>query len=110
MTDSEEAILVERKHFRKQETYIFGTKCQVTLNTIAKIVINAPPQNHEINFKKLNLKFIMWELLDILGPHPIINKKNSYLLVIGDYFTTWTKAIPIKNRTSVTVAKKHYTT
>lgn len=44
--------------------------------------------------------------LDILGPLPITHKKNSYLLVVGDYFTKWTDVIPIKNKTSITIAQK----
>lgn len=44
--------------------------------------------------------------LDILGPLPITHKKKSYLLVIGDYFTKWIDAIPMKNKKATTISQK----
>lgn len=32
--------------------------------------------------------------LDIMGPLPLSDKGNRYLLVIEDYFTKWTEAVP----------------
>lgn len=32
----------------------------------------------------------------ILGPLPLTPKKNMYLMVVGDYFTKWIDAIPVK--------------
>ena len=43
--------------------------------------------------------------MDILGPLPETKRKNKYVLVIGDYFTKWTEAFPIKNMESTTIAK-----
>ena len=34
------------------------------------------------------------------------HKKNSYILVMGDYFTKWIDAIPIRNKKAITVAQK----
>lgn len=42
--------------------------------------------------------------VDILGPLPMTHWKNSYLLVVGDYFTKWVDAIPIRNKKAVTIA------
>ena len=42
---------------------------------------------------------------DILGPLPE-SGGNSYILVVGDYFTRWTEAYPIPNQEAATVAKK----
>ena len=44
--------------------------------------------------------------VDVLGPLPLSKKKNSYLLVVGDSFTKWIDAIPIKNQKAVTIAQK----
>lgn len=44
---------------------------------------------------------------DILGPLPISNSGNKYVLIVADYFTTkWTEAFPIQNQEANTVAEK----
>ena len=43
--------------------------------------------------------------VDILGPLPESESGNSYLLVVGDYFTRWMEAYPIPNMEATTVAK-----
>ena len=43
--------------------------------------------------------------VDILGPLPESPKGNSYLLVVGDYFTRWMEAYLIPNPEASTVAK-----
>ena len=43
---------------------------------------------------------------DILGPLPESDAGNSYILVVGDYFTRWMEAYPIPNQEAATVAKK----
>ena len=35
--------------------------------------------------------------MDILGPLPETERKNKYVLVIGDYFTKWTEVFPMKD-------------
>ncbi len=44
--------------------------------------------------------------MDILGQFPESYAGNSYILVVADYFTTWTEAYPIGNQEATTVAKK----
>ena len=41
---------------------------------------------------------------DILGKLPITENGNRYILVVSDYFTKWTEAIPMPNIESKTVA------
>ena len=43
--------------------------------------------------------------MDILGPLPESEAGNSYILVIGDYFTRWMEAYPIPNQEATTVAR-----
>ena len=42
--------------------------------------------------------------MDILGPLPITEKGNRYILVIMDVFTKWTEAYPLKNQEANTLA------
>ena len=42
--------------------------------------------------------------LDIMGPLPLRDKGNKYLLVIEDYFTKWTEAVPLPDQEAITVA------
>ena len=44
--------------------------------------------------------------VDVIGPLPLTNKRNSYLLVVGDYFTKWVDAIPMRNQKAITIAQK----
>ena len=44
--------------------------------------------------------------IDIMGPLPESTHKNSYIVVIADYFTKWVEALPIHNQEALTVAKK----
>ena len=43
--------------------------------------------------------------VDIVGPFPESRLGNSYILVIGDYFTRWMEAFPISNQEATTVAR-----
>ena len=44
--------------------------------------------------------------VDIMGPLPESSNKKSYILVVGDYFTRWMEAYPIKNQEAGTAAQK----
>lgn len=44
--------------------------------------------------------------VDILGPLPETENKNSYILVVDDYFTRWMEAYAIHNQKATTVAQK----
>ena len=44
--------------------------------------------------------------MDLLGPLPESTCKNSYILVIADYFMRWTEACALPNQEAETVARK----
>ncbi len=44
--------------------------------------------------------------MDLFGPLPESDAGNSYVLVVGDYFTMWMEAYAIPNQEATTVAKK----
>ncbi|KAK6181452.1 hypothetical protein SNE40_009298 [Patella caerulea] len=44
--------------------------------------------------------------LDILGPLTRTHKRNRFLLVVGDYFTKWSDAYPIRDQEARTIASK----
>ena len=43
--------------------------------------------------------------LDVLGPLPETQRKNKFVLVIGDYFSKWTEAFPMPNQEAQTIAR-----
>ena len=42
--------------------------------------------------------------IDILGPLPLTQRGNKYILVATDYFTKWVEAFPVPDQTAVTCA------
>ena len=44
--------------------------------------------------------------VDIMGPLPESSNKNSYILVVGDYFTRWMEAYAIHDQEAATIAQK----
>ena len=44
--------------------------------------------------------------MDLLGPLPESTCKNSYVLVVSDYFTRYTEAYALPNQEARTVANK----
>ena len=47
--------------------------------------------------------------IDIMGPITTSESGNKYVLVIEDYFTKWTMALPIKNQEAETIAQAFVT-
>lgn len=43
--------------------------------------------------------------IDILGPLPLTEKSNTYIIVIGDCFSKWTVAFAIPDQESSTIVK-----
>lgn len=44
--------------------------------------------------------------VDLLGPLPESRNGNSYIMVVGDYFSRWMEALPIPNQEASTVVEK----
>ena len=44
--------------------------------------------------------------VDLLGPLPESKNGNSYVLVVGDYYSKWMEALPVPNQEAPTVAEK----
>lgn len=44
--------------------------------------------------------------IDIVGPLPITQDGNEYIIVLGDYFSKWKEAYPVPDHTALTVADK----
>ena len=43
--------------------------------------------------------------VDVLGPLPVSEKGNKYLLIVDDYFTKWVEAYPLENQRADVVAE-----
>ena len=43
--------------------------------------------------------------LDIMGPLPVTDRGNKYVLVLADYFSKWTEAYPMLDMEAATVAR-----
>ena len=43
--------------------------------------------------------------IDVLGPLPVSDRGNKYILCVGDYFSKWITLIPIPNQEANTVAQ-----
>ncbi|VDD82801.1 unnamed protein product [Mesocestoides corti] len=43
--------------------------------------------------------------LDLMGPLPQTDSSNRYILVMVDYFTKWTNAVPLRKAGALSVAK-----
>ncbi|CAC5411256.1 unnamed protein product [Mytilus coruscus] len=44
--------------------------------------------------------------IDIMGPLPMTDDQNEYIMVVGDYFSKWKEAYALKNHTAQSVADK----
>ena len=43
--------------------------------------------------------------IDVLGPLPVSERGNRYLLIVADYFTKWVEAYPLENQRAEIVAE-----
>ena len=43
--------------------------------------------------------------MDVLGPLPVSNRNNKYIVIIGDYYTKWVEVFPLPNQEAKTVAR-----
>lgn len=67
----------------------------------------SPSQRPKAPMKQYNVGAPMERIaLDIMGPFNRSNAGNKYILVIADYFTKFTHAVPIRNQEADTVARK----
>ncbi len=66
----------------------------------------SPSQRNRAPLKTVASGFPMQVVaVDILGPLPESTARNSYILVVGDYFTKWLEAFAIPNQEALTVAR-----
>ena len=58
-----------------------------------------PPRRAKAPMRQYNVGFPMERIaIDLSGPYPVSKKGNKYLMVISDYFTKWTEAIPLRSQ------------
>ena len=43
--------------------------------------------------------------MDIMEPLPVTDRKNRYILVVGDYYTKWVETFLLSNQESCTVER-----
>ncbi|CAC5413343.1 unnamed protein product [Mytilus coruscus] len=85
----------------RQDVKFWCTKCDICASK------KAPCKKPKAPMKQY-LVGAPWErmAIDILGPLPCSVNNNRYLMVVQDYFSKWTEAIPIPDTEAVTVANK----
>ncbi|CAC5382458.1 unnamed protein product [Mytilus coruscus] len=85
----------------RQDVKFWCTKCDICASK------KAPCKKPKAPMKQY-LVCAPWErmAIDILGPLPCSVNNNRYLMVVQDYFSKWTEAIPIPDTEAVTVANK----
>lgn len=77
------------------------TKCDICVSK------KNPPKKYKAPLIAFNVGAPFERIaLDILGPLPLTKQGHKYLLVIGDFFSKWLDAIPLKNQEATTVPKK----
>lgn len=83
----------------KEEVRIFIKSCE-------NCSMNKPPiQKPKALLGKMSYG-APWECFatDFIGPLPVTNRGNRYILVVMDYFTKWAEAFPVPDQTAVATA------
>ena len=66
-----------------------------------------PPQRHHASLGTVAAGYPTQIMaVDLVGPLVESEKGNSYIMVVGDYFSRWMEAFPIPNQEATTVAEK----
>ena len=79
---------------------------QISAGPAQCALLQRPPPKCRAELKPIKPGYPMQIVaVDILGPLPESDARNSYLLVVGEYFTRWMEAFPIPNQEAVTVAR-----
>lgn len=72
---------------------------------IAVCYVSAPPTKSHAPLGSINasspFEYVSW---DIMGPLPVSEQGNRYILVVTDLFTKWVEAFPLSSTTSTTLA------
>ena len=90
-------------HYRKDvENWVRScVKCQRRRGTPRKM--RAPMQPSAVGFPLERMA------MNIMGPLPVSERGNRYVLVIMDYFTKWAEAFPLLNQEAASVAEMFVT-
>ena len=85
----------------QRDTELFCKQCgECAASKAPPYTIRAPLQQ--------DLPSFPWEriAMDILGPLPVTEEGNRYLLVVSDFFTKWPEAFALKDHRAETIASK----
>ena len=73
----------------------------------AKAVEHVPRRSSQYRAGGLTAGYLTQIMaVDLLGPLPESAKGNHYVMVVGDYFSCWMEALPIRNQEASAVAEK----
>ena len=100
----EDKTLVRVKKYYWPGYYLDVCDWCKTCSNCAKTKTNSPRNRAPLQSIKVGSP-LQTVAMDILGPFPESENKNSYILVVGDYFTRWMEAYAIPNQEAATVAR-----
>ncbi|PIK60525.1 Retrovirus-related Pol polyprotein from transposon [Apostichopus japonicus] len=99
---------VRRTMYRVQERYYWNTwrrkverwckMCKVCCSRKGPTKGKAKLQTYRVGIPMERIA------IDILGPLPLTDRNNKYIMVVADYFTKWVEAFPLKDQSAETVA------